>query len=70
MSGVITGGGDDWWSAVFPLPAGVVSADGAVTIGMTRRDGAGFVSSWPRAMYPGQVEPGRLLVDLRFWMGL
>lgn len=62
---------DNEWSALVRLPSDALEPGGrAIKLGVERRDSAGRRSSWPRPMTPGQIEPGRLLVDLTTWGGL
>ena len=62
--------GPEVWKALLPLPANVVQRDGTLLLGLTRFDSAGRLTSWPRPMYPGQGEPGRVVIDLNYWMSL
>ena len=60
---------DRWWCWV-PVPAGAVeSMNGSFVLrmGITRVDGRGDRSAWPRPILPWQTEPGRVLVDLSQW---
>lgn len=61
---VRTAGG---WSFHLPIPAAAVERDGILRMAMTRTDGRGRRSSWPRAMLPWQREPGRIAVDTTAW---
>ncbi|MCA9311207.1 MAG: hypothetical protein KDA21_08375, partial [Phycisphaerales bacterium] len=67
---VVMGEGEGTWTALLPVPPGVIGSDGTFLVGLTRHDRTGRVSSWPRPMYPGQDEPGRVVIDLNYWMSL
>lgn len=60
---------DAGWSALVHLPAEAVDKDGLVRLGLDRLVSEDR-SSWPRPMLPGQVEPGRVAVDLTTWGSL
>lgn len=60
----------DRWSALVPLPAGVLAADGSLRLGIERLDPAGGRAAWPRRMLPWQRAPGRVLIDPSSWDGL
>lgn len=68
--GVITEQKSRSWTALVPVPSDAVLSDGTLLFGMSRSDGTGLMSSWPRPLYPGQVEPGRVVIDLNYWMSL
>lgn len=59
------------WGAWVKIPASCVDvlADGShvLRLGVIRRDERGTRTSWPRAMMPWQVEPGRAAVGLDQW---
>jgi hypothetical protein len=51
------------------LPTGAVDPEGMLHLGLERVDKAGNRWSWPRAMLPWQIEPGRRVIDTSAWMG-
>lgn len=55
------------WSFHVPLPRGAIERDGLVRLALTRTDGRGRRSAWPRAMLPWQREPSRIAVDTTTW---
>ncbi len=57
------------WRALVPIPATAIE-NGRVRLALERTDPRGLRTSWPRAMMPGQSEPGRVIVDLTQWGGL
>lgn len=57
------------WRALVPIPASAIE-NGRVRLALERTDPRGLRTSWPRAMMPGQPEPGRVIVDLTQWGGL
>ncbi len=62
--------GPDRWSFRIALPDGVLHRDSVLTIGMERIGPGGRRWSWPRAMTPWQVEPGRMRLTLDAWDSL
>lgn len=60
----------DGWAAEIPVRSDVIEASGLVRLGLVRTHAGGGVSSWPRAVLPGQAEPGRAAIDLGWWDGL
>jgi len=59
--------GDDRWVVAVPVPPRAISDKGELLIGVTRTDGFGRRTAWPRRMFPWQNEPGRVGVDLSSW---
>jgi len=68
-SRVIVTRGDDRWSCQIPIPARCVEGSGIVRLGLERISPQGR-SSWPRPMFPWQVEPARLAIDTTTWGSL
>lgn len=58
---------NDRWTFRVRVPRAAVGADGVLTLGMERLGSQGRRWSWPRAMTPWQVEPGRLRLWLNAW---
>lgn len=58
---------DDRWSFRVRLPRNAVDAEGVLTLGMERLGSRARRWSWPRAMTPWQVEPGRVRFALDRW---
>ncbi|MCA9293715.1 MAG: hypothetical protein KDA20_07875 [Phycisphaerales bacterium] len=56
------------WSALVDIPPGAVRT-GELLIGITRADPRGALQAWPRPLLPGDVEPGRMRIDLTRWGG-
>ena len=52
----------DRWILQVTLPEHVFNENGNLMLGITRTDGEGVHSAWPRRMIPGQDEPGRLII--------
>jgi len=65
QAGVIASG--DRWVVSIPVPARAIDDTGELLIGITRTDGFGRRTAWPRRMFPWQTEPGRVGVDLSTW---
>ena len=61
---------DDRWAFRVTLPVDAAGPDGTLMLGVERITTGGRRWSWPRAMTPWQVEPGRVRVDLRAWEGM
>jgi hypothetical protein len=57
----------DRWIARIPLPPASVDDASLLRIGLTREDGRGQRTAWPRALGPWQTEPSRACVDLARW---
>jgi hypothetical protein len=55
-----------WWVSV-PLPEEAIEPGGVLRLGIVRRDARGVRSAFPRAMMPGQVEPGRVMLGVAEW---
>lgn len=62
--------GPDRWSFRVALPSEVVEKSREVSIGLERIGPKGRRWSWPRAMTPWQVEPGRVRLSLDAWESL
>lgn len=58
------------WRATIDIPPEAVEADGTLRIAVSRVDARGRRSTWPRPMFPWQVEPARAALDLNRWEGL
>lgn len=63
------GSTDAGWTALVDIPDDAISERSILLIGMERTLGPQR-ASWPRAVLPEQVEPGRLAVDLSTWGSL
>jgi len=62
----------DRWSFTLPVPESCIetarTTGGPVLhLSLQRIDEAGERASWPRAMLPGQVEPGRIGINIGTW---
>lgn len=62
--------GPDRWSFRVALPSDAVEKSRQVSIGLERIGPKGRRWSWPRAMTPWQVEPGRVRLSLDAWDSL
>jgi len=58
---------EDRWVVSIPVPARAIEDNDELLIGVTRIDGYGRRTAWPRRMFPWQTEPGRVGVDLTTW---
>jgi len=63
-------GGEDWWSALVPLPEYAVEPPGVVRVGLERVDARGVRTTWPRPSLPWQRVPGRVALDVTRWGGV
>jgi len=64
---VSRGGITEVW---IPVPADAIARGATLQLGLKLTVGEGAasnVASWPRPMLPGQVQPGRLLLDVGEW---
>ncbi|MFG0258024.1 MAG: hypothetical protein ACF8GE_09000 [Phycisphaerales bacterium JB043] len=57
----------DRWSALVPVPISYLDASGMLLVGMERVDASGRRSTWPRPVFPWEIEPGRALFVLDGW---
>ncbi len=55
------------WYVEIPLPASAIERDGLLQLGLIWNGGTGLRASWPRAMLPDDVSPGRALLNLNVW---
>ncbi|MBL0926525.1 MAG: hypothetical protein IBJ11_02590 [Phycisphaerales bacterium] len=58
------------WTAVVPIPVELVDNPAtapSLLMGLSRTDARGVRYTWPRPLMPGQLEPGRVRVDLAGW---
>jgi len=60
----------DRWSVSVPIPREALEPGGVLRLGITRRDGRGLRTAWPRRMMPWEHEPSRAVVNLKTWSGL
>jgi hypothetical protein len=67
---VAVGEEGDRWSATVPVPEEAFEPGGVVRVGVTRVDGEGVRTAWPRRMLPWEREPARIAADVRAWSGL
>lgn len=58
---------DDRWTFRVRLPRNAVDSNGVLMLGMERLSSKAQRWSWPRAMTPWQVEPGRMRFSLKGW---
>lgn len=58
------------WRMEIELPPEAVSPEGRLLLGAVRLHDGSVFSSWPRRMMPGQLEPGRLPIDLSRWQAV
>lgn len=63
---VETAGG---WAVMLPLPVEAIEPGELLRMGITRTNGSGRRTAWPRRMLPWDSEPGRLAIDLGAWDG-
>lgn len=61
---------DDSWSVLVDVPDSAFDAGRTLLRMGVDRTARGETASWPRPMLPGQIEPGRLAIDLSTWGSL
>lgn len=59
----------DRWSFSIQVPDTAIEQGGILRLGLTREDGRGHRSAWPRPMLPWQEFPARAALDLNAWDG-
>ncbi len=55
---------DDRWVAMIDLPQGAFDDHDILQLGIERTDANSTRTAWPRRMIPGQLEPGRLSIEI------